>query len=81
MEEAAMHPLDPLTKTEIRTAVEVVRAQSGIDATAWFETVTLDEPDKAELAQAREGQRPARRIHVCCYEPSSNRTMRGICAS
>ncbi len=73
-----MHPLDPLTSTEIRTAVEVVRAQSGLDETAWFETITLDEPDKAELAEARKGQIPARRAYVCSYEPSSNRTMRGI---
>ncbi len=73
-----MHPLDPLKSTEVRTAVEVVRAQSGLDETAWFETITLDEPDKAELAAARDGRAPIRRAYVCCYEPSSNRTMRGI---
>ncbi len=73
-----MHPLDPLTISEIRTAVEVVREQSGLDETGWFETITLDEPDKAELAAAREGHVPGRRAYVCCYEPSSNRTLRGI---
>ena len=67
------HPLDPLTADEIRMAVSVVREQSGLDGSGWFETVSLDEPLKAELAEA-----PCqRRAYVCCYEPSSNRTFRG----
>ncbi|MEM6660850.1 MAG: primary-amine oxidase [Pseudomonadota bacterium] len=71
------HPLDPLSVAEIETAVRVVRASAGIDDSAWFETITLDEPDRAEIAAMATGQIPTRRAYVCCYERSSNRTMRG----
>ncbi|MEM9141167.1 MAG: tyramine oxidase, partial [Pseudomonadota bacterium] len=67
------HPLDPLSAAEIATAAATVRAQSGLDDTAWFETITLDEPTREERAGA-----PERRAYVCCYERSSNRTMRGL---
>ncbi len=40
------HPLDPLSAAEIERAVAVVRADAGLGPSAWFETVTLDEPDK-----------------------------------
>ena len=72
------HPLMPLTANEIETAAAVVRAQSGIDGTAFFETITLDEPGRAEMAGWRDGVCPQRRAYVCCYERSSNRTLRGI---
>ena len=68
------HPLDPLTAEEIETAVATVRRESGMDDTAWFETVTLDEPTRDERAAGP----PERRAYVCCYERSSNRTMRGL---
>jgi len=59
----------PLNETEIRQAVSVVRRDGGLDASAWFETISLDE------SQQFPGQRGA---YVCCYEPSSNRTLSGI---
>jgi len=77
------HALDPLTEQEIRTAVLVVKENAGLDDSAWFETITLAEPDKAELSacdQATDkiGASNERRAYVCCYEPSSNRTYQGI---
>ncbi len=71
------HPLDPLTASEIQLAVRVVRDKSGLDHTGWFETVTLDEPDRTERQAQRNSETVARRAYVCCYEPSSNRTLRG----
>ncbi|MEM7426122.1 MAG: primary-amine oxidase [Pseudomonadota bacterium] len=68
------YPLDPLSKEEIETAVATVRAHGGLNTDAWFETITLDEPSKTELA----GGTSERRAYVCCYEPSSNRTYNGI---
>lgn len=58
----------PLSEAEIRQAVTVVRRDAGLDASAWFETISLDE------SQRYPGQRGA---YVCCYEPGSNRTFRG----
>ena len=69
------HALDPLTNNEIATAVAVVRRDSGLDESAWFETVTLDEPSREE------GDTPDirdRRAYVCCYAPSSGHTFNGI---
>lgn len=70
----AQHPLDPLSAAEIETAASTVRRDSGMDDTAWFETITLDEPSREERAAGD----PERRAYVCCYERSSNRTMKGL---
>ncbi len=72
------HPLDPLTAAEIERAVAVVRAGAKLDPSAWFETVTLDEPDKAYVRGFRPGDVPRRKAFVCCYEPASNRTFDGV---
>jgi len=75
---ATPHPLDPLHAQEIEAAVAVVRAQAGLDASAWFETVTLHEPDKAHVRGYKSGDPPLRKAFVCAYEPSSNRTFDGV---
>ena len=72
------HPLDPLTAGEIERAAAVVRAQARLDESAWFETITLDEPDKAYVRGFRTGEAPRRKAFVCCYEPSTNRTFDGV---
>ena len=65
-----MNPLKaPLNETEIRRAVSVVRRDAGLDPSAWFETISLDESGQFT------DQRGA---YVCCYEPASNRTLAGI---
>lgn len=72
------HPLDPLSSQEIETAVHVVDQHAGLDASAWFETISLAEPDKTELVAYNNGDSIERRAYVCCYEPSANRTWQGI---
>ena len=63
------HPNAPLDETEIRQATDVVRRDAGLDASAWFETISLDES----------GRYPNQRgAYVCCYEPNSNRTLNGV---
>ena len=59
----------PLSDIEIRQAVTVVRRDAGLDASAWFETISLDESERHPQ------QRGA---YVCCYEPVSNRSLNGI---
>jgi len=65
-----MNPLKtPLTEAEIRQAVSVVKRDAGLDDSAWFETISLDESDRL----------PGKRsVYVCCYEPASNRTLSGL---
>jgi primary-amine oxidase len=65
-----MNPLKaPLNETEIRQAVSVVQREAGLDPSAWFETISLDE--SGQFADQRGA-------YVCCYEPASNRTLTGI---
>ncbi len=66
------HALDPLNEGEIATAATVIKEQSGLDETGWFETITLQEPRTKTHGQ------DGRFAYVCCYEPSSNRTLAGI---
>ena len=61
--------LAPLDDAEIRQAVSVVRRDAGLDQSGWFETISLDESGRFDNARA---------AYVCCYEPSSNRTLSGI---
>ena len=69
----AIHPLDPLNGEELSCAADVVRQQAGLDDSAWFETITLEEPLKSHRGLSSIN----RRAYVCCYEPSSNKTYRG----
>lgn len=74
----ATHPLDPLCEHEITIATEVINKLANLDSSAWFETITLEEPSKAELKISDTNVTIDRKAYVCCYEPSSNRTFRGI---
>ena len=73
-----LHPCDPLDGDEITAAAAAVRRSGGLDDTAWFETIALAEPDKAEVRTFAPGRAFARRAFVCCYERSSNRTFDGV---
>ena len=59
----------PLNEAEIRQAVEVVQRDAGLDVSAWFETISLDESQRFPTGRG---------AYVCCYEPSSNRTLSGV---
>lgn len=66
------HPLDPLSAEEIEAAAAIVKAKGGLDRSAWFETITLLEPDR------RQPLPETRKALIACYEPASNRTFEGI---
>ena len=59
----------PLSEEEIRQAASVVRRDGGLDDSAWFETISLDESAESTVRRG---------AYVCCYEPGSNRTFAGI---
>ena len=65
------HPLDPLNASEISRAADIVRRQAKLGPEAWFETITLEEPERG----SNDG---GRRAFVCCYDPGSNQTFDGI---
>ncbi len=58
------HPLDMLTGEEIERAVALVRSTGRLSERTLFAHVVLDEPDKAELAQWKEGDPVERAVRV-----------------
>ena len=68
------HALDPLGEHEIAGAAEIVRRHGNLNSKAWFETIALHEPEKA---QPQRGV-PKRRAFVCCYDPASGQTWDGV---
>ena len=68
------HPLDPLNSGEIARAVAIARASGGLGANAWFETIALHEPLKAELKSGA----TRREAFICCYDPASGATWDGV---
>lgn len=72
VQEAAAHPLDPITPAEIERAVAAVRARPDCGPRTWFETVTLDEPDKSARPDLA-----TRRAYVCTFDPDRLVTARG----
>ena len=77
MNTPSTHPLDPLTVAEIDRVTAAIRASGKLHPGGWFETITLDEPAKAQLRafEAGSGPRPARTAFVTCYEPANNATI------
>ena len=58
----------PLQSSEIELAASVVKRDGGLDSSAWFETISLDESQTDPVERA---------AYVCCYEPAGNRTFSG----
>lgn len=72
------HPLDPLNEIEIAAAVTVVKKYGKLSPRAWFESIYLHEPEKSLVRNFQAGYQYERRAYVCCYDPASNQTVRGI---
>jgi primary-amine oxidase len=60
---ATVHPLDPLTPDEIRTAVQAARGDGRL-ATAAFPSITLQEPAKADMLAWQPGHVLARQVRM-----------------
>ena len=69
------HPLDPLNAEEITLAASLVKELGKLSPKAWFETITLEEPEREAI---RGRTAPERRAFVCCYDPETNETWDGI---
>lgn len=72
---AATHPLAPLTAPEIRTATEILRADSRIPAAARIDLMALDEPAKDVVL--RRVATP-RRAFAVLYDYSGNHTWEAV---
>ncbi len=56
---AAVHPLDPLTKAELNTAVAVLRAEHRISGSTRLPLLSLKEPPKSNILAGRTPPRQA----------------------
>jgi primary-amine oxidase len=66
--EVALHPLDPLTPTELEAVVETVRSARSLDHRHLFVTVQLDEPAKEAVVGWREGDPLDRVARVAVWD-------------
>ncbi len=74
----AAHPLDPLSKEEITTAVEVLKAAGKVSESSRFPIIVLHEPPKAEVLSYKPGDPMRREAFVVVYERASNQTFEAI---
>ena len=68
------HPLEPLSAEEIRSAVAVLRSSAGLAATTRFVHVSLDEPDRAQLASWAPGHPIERRAAMLVRDRAARKS-------
>src|SRR5262245_62846893 len=75
---AIVHPLEPLTADEIRTAVSVVRVSGRLGDEVLFVRVFLHEPPKSAVLAFRKGDPLERRAFVLLRDRRARTTCEGI---
>ena len=70
------HPLDPLNKTEIAQAAEVIAASGRTDATTRAAMITLKEPDKSRVLSWKKGEPLGRKAFAVLR--SSGKTIEAV---
>ncbi|HEY6186058.1 MAG TPA: primary-amine oxidase [Pyrinomonadaceae bacterium] len=74
----ATHPLDPLSESEIASAVRILQASSSFPKTALFSTVQLNEPPKSEVLNFKAGDAFRREAFAIVLDREKNRTYEAI---
>lgn len=72
------HPLEPLTATEIKTAVTVLKKEKSLSDRVVFPNLSLRDPDKAKVLDFKIGNPIAREAFVVVLEPAKNKTYEAI---
>jgi primary-amine oxidase len=75
---AASHPLEPLTKEEIATAMGVLQASGKVGAETRFPVIALQEPAKAEVLTYKRGTPIHRQAFIVVYERATNTTAEAV---
>ena len=74
----AQYPLDPLTATEISTAVKVLRESPHFPKVVLFSTVVLNEPPKEEVLNYKAGMPVHREAFAVVFDRVNNKTYESI---
>jgi primary-amine oxidase len=72
------HPLDPLSRAEIQTTVDILKASGKINNESRFSTVFLQEPPKAEVLNYKAGNSFRREAFAVIYERAVNKTFEAV---
>jgi primary-amine oxidase len=71
------HPLNPLTATEINTAVSIIKDEKNLSDTVIFPIIALQEPDKKEVLNFTPSKSFSRQVFLQVYEREQNKTFVG----
>jgi primary-amine oxidase len=77
-EPATRHPLDPFSKEEITTAVDVLKASGKVSDSSHFPIIVLHEPPKDEVLRFTLGGAMRREAFAVIYERASNATFEAV---
>jgi primary-amine oxidase len=69
---AIRHPLEPLTASEVRQAVEVLRGRPEVNDTTRFVSVSLHEPDKSLVYDFTGDNPPPRKAFAVLFDNAKN---------
>ncbi|HJQ26361.1 MAG TPA: primary-amine oxidase [Blastocatellia bacterium] len=72
------HPLDPLSREEIATTVEVLKASGKTTDASRYATIMLREPPKAEVLAFKPGSAFRREAFAVVYERDTNKTFEAV---
>lgn len=72
------HPLDPLNKDEITTAVEVLKASGKTNKDSRFPLIVLHEPPKKEILNFKSGDPIRREVFAVVYQRATDKTFEAI---
>src|SRR6185295_84426 len=75
---ARLHPLDPLTASEIEETARTLRAYSGFPAGALFSTLVLREPEKSDVLKFKAGDSFNRQAFSVILDRKGNRTFEAV---
>ncbi len=73
-----VHPLNPLTESEITTAVNILKTEQFLSDTVTFPLISLKEPDKETVLTFRDGNPVERNVFAVIFEPAKNQTYEAI---
>ena len=72
------HPLDPLTASEIESAVAVLRSQQSLDAKVRFESIVLNEPPKDIVLNFNGTDATGREAFIVLFENDTGATYEAV---
>jgi primary-amine oxidase len=76
--QAPAHPLDPLTKDEIRAAARALRTMDGFPAGGRFAILALDDPAKEQVLSFRPGASFSRDVFAVVLDRAGNKTYEAV---